>query len=62
MDKINNVNSAIASATLSKTSKGNQSSAGKNASVIKVSAIKEGSRTKLPTSLQISRSISKNLS
>ena len=53
MDKINNVNSAIASNSLNaSTSPGNQSSEGKNASVIKVSAIKEGSRTKLPTSLQ----------
>ena len=53
MDKINNVNSAIASNSLNaSTSPGNQSSEGKNASAIKVSAIKEGSRTKLPTSLQ----------
>ena len=51
MDKINNVNSAIASNSLNaSTSPGNQSSEGKNASAIKVSAIKVA--TKLPTSLQ----------
>ena len=53
MDKINNVNSAIAS-TISdaSNSKSTQALEGKNASAVKASVIKEGSRAKLPTSLQ----------
>ena len=53
MDKINNVNSAIASTSLNASnSRGNQSLEGKNASAVKASSIKESSRTNLPTSLQ----------
>ena len=53
MDKINNVNSAIASNSLNASnSKGIQSLEGKNASSVKASSIKEGSHAKLLTSLQ----------
>ena len=53
MDKINNVNVAIASTSLNASnSKGNQPLEGKNASAVKASSIKESSRTKLTTSLQ----------
>ena len=53
MDKINNVNSAIASTSLNASnSKGNQSLEDKNASAVKASSIKESSRNNLPTSLQ----------